>query len=84
MSCRISVEYRGECHPVEHILYKWFRCELVHEGAIPVDIEFMPEDTIGVRAGGAPEYVLKLTHGWFHHLVRAVMQASENSDDIVK
>lgn len=32
MSVRLSVEYRGECHPIEHILYKWLRCELVHEG----------------------------------------------------
>ena len=30
-SVRLSVEYRGECHPIEHVFYKWFRCELVHE-----------------------------------------------------
>ena len=23
---RISVEYRGECLPIEQIFYKWFRC----------------------------------------------------------
>ena len=39
---RISVEYRNECLPVEQIFYKWFRCQLVHEGGLPVDIEFMP------------------------------------------
>ena len=38
---RLSVDYRGECHPIEHIFYKWFRCELVHEGGLPIDIEFM-------------------------------------------
>ncbi len=55
---RISVEYRGECLPVEQILYKWIRCQLVHEGGLPVDIQFMPDSAQGVRtlrAGGAPE-----------------------------
>jgi len=78
---RLSVEYRGECHPVEHIFYKWFRCELVHEGGLPIDIEFMPDERPGllsIRAGGAPEFVLKVSEGWFYHLVGAVMQAPEN------
>jgi len=42
-SVRLSVEYRGECHPIEHVFYKWFRCQLVHEGELPIDIEFMPD-----------------------------------------
>jgi hypothetical protein len=82
-SVRLSVEYRGECHPIEHIFYKWFRCELVHEGGLPIDIEFMPDDEPGllsVRAGGAPEFVLKVSEGWFHHLVSAVITAPENRD----
>ena len=80
---RISVEYRGTCYPVEHVFYKWLRCNLVHEGELPVDIEIMPDSepgTMSVRAGGAPEYVLKISEGWFHHLVGAVMQAPENTD----
>src|SRR5258705_400020 len=46
-SVRISVEYRGECLPVEFIFYKWIRCELVHEGELPVDIEFLPDSEPG-------------------------------------
>lgn len=83
-SVRISVEYRGECHPVEHIFYKWLRCELVHEGGIPVDIRFMPDAQPGamsVRAGGAPDFVLKISHGWFDHLVSAVISAPVNADE---
>lgn len=79
---RLSVEYRGEVHPIEHILYKWLRCELVHEGSVPVDIEFMLDDhpgALSVRAGGAPEFVLKLSRGWLHHLVGAVVTAPETS-----
>ena len=38
LSYRIHVEYRGECRPIEQIFYKWIRCQLVHEGGLPVDI----------------------------------------------
>lgn len=38
---RLNVEYHGECHSIEHVLYKWLRCQLVHEGVIPIDIQFM-------------------------------------------
>ena len=79
---RISVEYRGECLPVEQVFYKWIRCQLVHEGGLPVDIQFMPDSapgTLSVRAGGAPEYVLKVSEGWFNHIVGAVASAPENT-----
>lgn len=78
---RISVEYRGECLPVEQVFYKWIRCQLVHEGGLPVDIQFMSDSapgTLSVRAGGAPEHTLKVSDGWFHHLVGAVSSAPEN------
>jgi hypothetical protein len=78
---RLSVEFRGECHPIEHILYKWFRCELVHEGGLPVDIEFTSSlgSGLSVRAGGAPAFKLLLSHGWFQHLLQAVSGAPENA-----
>jgi hypothetical protein len=80
-SVRLAVEYRGECHAIEHIFYKWFRCELVHEGGLPIDIEFISSDEPGllsVRAGGAPDFVLKVSEGWFNHLIGAVIAAPEN------
>lgn len=79
----LRVEYRGECHPFEHIFYKWLRCQLVHEGGLPLDIHFIGDDVPGsmsVRAGGAPEYILKIGHGWFNHLIGSVIQAPENSE----
>jgi hypothetical protein len=78
-SVRIDVEFRGELHPIEQVFYKWLRCELMHEGALPLDIQFMPEETteLSVRAGGSPEYVLKLSRGWFHHFLQAVLNAPE-------
>jgi hypothetical protein len=83
LSVRLSVEYRGECVPIEHIFYKWFRCELVHEGELPMDIDFMPNDepgSLSIRAGGAPEFILKVSEGWFHHFIGAVTTAPENRD----
>jgi hypothetical protein len=82
LSARVGVEYRGKSHQIEHIFYRWFRCHLVHEGGLPVDIQFMEENTpdaMSFRAGGAPEYVLKIGHGWFHYLARTVMMSQESS-----
>ncbi len=82
-SVRLSVEYRGECHPIEYVFYKWLRCQLVHEGGIPIDIQFMEDvepGSMSVRAGGAPEYTLKIGTGWFHHMIGFVAQAPENAD----
>ena len=78
MFCQLSVEYLGECHLIEHVFYKWMRCELVHNGAMPTDIEFMPEEGLSVRAGGEPEYLLKVSRGWFEYLVNMVLSVSEN------
>jgi hypothetical protein len=80
-SVRLSVEFRGACEAIEHVLYKWFRCELVHEGELPIDIEFMQSEpnVLSVRAGGKPDFVLKLSEGWFDHLINAVVTAPENA-----
>lgn len=69
---RLSAEFRGKQWPIERIFYKWFRCELVHEGGLPVDIRFKEDatpDELSVRAGGAPEYVLLVSPGWFDELL---------------
>jgi len=78
---RLSVEYRGEAHPVYHIFYKWFRCELLHEGSLPIDVELMQDPNpgmLGIRAGGAPDYLLKVSYGWFHELITTVTSADVN------
>lgn len=69
---RWSVEYRGKQVPVEDIFYKWFRCEIVHKGGLPVDVNFIEDakpNELSVRAGGAPEYVLLVSPGWFYQLI---------------
>src|ERR1035438_5383972 len=47
------------------------------------DVEFMPDPEPGmlsIRAGGAPEYVLKVSRGWFQELVHVVATAEVNKD----
>lgn len=69
---RISVEFRGELHTLERIFYKWMRCELVHEGGLPIDLRFKEDAEPGelsLRAGGAPDYVLLVSPGWFEQLL---------------
>jgi len=69
---RISVEYRGEQVPIETLFYKQLRCQLIHEGELADDVEFLdgvPEDQLVVQAGGSPNFKLKVSPGWFHKLV---------------
>ena len=77
---RISAEFRGECIPIEEIFYKWVRCQLVHEGELPFDIEFINDKNEGmtIRAGGPPEYKLLICYNWINYLINAIINASEN------
>jgi hypothetical protein len=80
----LAVEYRGEPHSIPHIFYKWLRCELVHEGSLPVDIEFVGDSndgTLSLRAGGAPDYVLQLSHGWLFEVLYLVQTSPANCDE---
>ncbi len=70
-----SVEYHGQQIPFAGLFYKVLRCQLVHEGNIPIDVEFMmdlPDQALALRAGGAPAFILQLSPGWFHALVQCV------------
>jgi len=76
----ISVEFRGQQCDVDHLLYKWMRCELAHTGSLPIDLHiddtFADPAHLTIRAGGAPAYVVLITPAWFTFLVERVRQAS--------
>lgn len=79
-----GVEFRGELHSIPHIFYKWLRCEFVHEGGIPMDIEFVGDVNSGllsIRAGGAPNYVLQLSHGWLFEILHLVKTSPMNMEE---
>jgi hypothetical protein len=82
MQGRLGAEFRGELYYVEVIFYKFLRCELVHEGELPCDIEFITStnpDTLTIRAGGK----LLLSDNWFFYLSNGVKNAPENADIFV-
>jgi hypothetical protein len=81
---KIEVEFRGKLHRIETILYKWLRCELVHEGGLPVDVILLdegPPGSIHIRAGGAPEFTLKLGAGFYRILLDIVVRHPVNAAD---
>jgi len=51
---------------------------------LPIDVEFIESEELSLRAGGAPNYVLKISHGWFHWLITAVVEASCNKEEFAK
>ena len=80
---RLSLEFRGEQVPVEQLLWKWFRCELVHEAGLPVGITLTPihvGEGLSARAGGAPTYELRLSQAWLHHVLDVVIYDPVNRD----
>lgn len=66
---KVEVEYRGGLIDLDHLFYKWLRCSLVHEAALPPDLRF--DERVGdssiwtVRAGGAPDHCVLLSLGWY-------------------
>jgi hypothetical protein len=75
---RLEVEFREQLHAIEHIFYKWFRCELVHEGGFPVDLEFLDDEGgLVLRAGGAPTFKLGVSPEWFDKLADCALTALE-------
>ncbi len=85
----ISVNFKGKQLDVAYILYKYYRCELVHEGELPEDIEFTPpanDKNIGVSNGGVVSVsissgnTMNLDYGWIGLLVNAVTHARCNGE----
>jgi hypothetical protein len=64
-----SVEHRGQQVTVDQLMWKWLRCELAHQAGLPVDIRIddATEDgnDLWIRAGGAPEFVVRLSAAWY-------------------
>lgn len=82
----ISVNFKDKQLDVAYILYKYYRCELVHEGELPEDIEFSPptdDRNLGISNGGVSVLIsagntMNLDYGWIDLLVNAVTHARCN------
>lgn len=78
----ISAICRGNRHSLEYILYKFYRCELIHEGELPEDIDFSPEEGMPDPETGQLTISftskLVLNYAWIQILLKAVVEAKCN------
>ena len=73
----IKIQYQGQLQTVEHILYKYLRCNLLHEAELPPDIEFVSPETGIIFAPGDGKLVMG--YQLIQSLVLIVKNAPENS-----
>jgi hypothetical protein len=81
----ISVGFKGRQYDIAYVLYKFYRCELVHEGELPEDVEFEPRDCAGgvkdrnnLSVSISTGNKMILDHGWIDLLVGAIVNARCN------
>jgi hypothetical protein len=78
----IFLGFRGQSYTIEHILYKFYRCELIHEGGLPNGIEFRDDR----KEQHSAEIDLRtdrvaLDAGWINLLTNAVVRARVNRSE---
>lgn len=83
----ISVSFRNAQHDVAYVLYKYYRCELVHDGELPEDVEFSGANqhstglnisNCGLQVSISTGNKMVLDHGWIDLLREAVTNARCN------
>jgi hypothetical protein len=85
----LSIGFKGKQYDIAYILYKLYRCELVHEGELPEDVEFSAgekENGLAVSQHGLSVSIsagekLVLEHGWIGLLSQAVANARCNGSE---
>lgn len=82
-STGICVSFRGQSYDLADILYKFYRCELVHEGELPEDVKFVPppNDSGGVSLSiSHDETSFILDYNLLNILIEAVVKAKCNRE----
>lgn len=72
----IKVAFVDRTETLEHILYKFVRCNLMHEAGIPPEITFLPIDGFHLAPRGT---TLEIGYGVIEILIRIVKEAPENA-----
>lgn len=78
-----GTSFLGEISSVEEVLYRYYRCTLVHEGALPCNVEFLSSPTgsesgsLSLEFSGSADKVV-FYHGIIEVLIRAVREAKCN------
>jgi len=73
-----NVDFRGTSMPMENLLYKFVRCELSHEAALPADVVFEPNAELAIRTQGNR---MVFAGPWADRLASAVVLSPENADE---
>jgi hypothetical protein len=83
--CRVenfNIDFRGTMQRLEHVLYKWLRCELAHAATLPRDVTFVRTEPSSSRMVKLDDQTgLTLSHGWLDGFVDVVVGAPENHDE---
>lgn len=80
----ISVRFKGKQYDLAYILYKYYRCELIHNGELPENIEFAPSQhpepgRLAVSISSGEKMILD--YGWIDLLINAVVYAECNGPE---
>jgi hypothetical protein len=77
-----SVRFRGEMVSFGRLLYKWLRCELVHEGGLPIGLEIDAGDTQSLFSMKMIESLpISIPATWYHSLIINVVGHPVNIDE---
>jgi hypothetical protein len=76
-----SVGFRGQLTSMEELFYVWLRCELLHEGGLPMGLTFDVDDNNGLFALTLTDDLpLAISSVWYHSLILAVVGHPVNAD----
>jgi hypothetical protein len=76
-----SVRFRGELLPMDRLFYRWLRCQLVHEGGLPLGLEIDAEDVCGLLTITLVEGLpVAISATWYHSLIISIIGHPVNGD----
>jgi hypothetical protein len=66
---------------LDSLIYKWLRCELVHEGGLPIGLKIDTKDTHSLASIRMVEgYPVSIPATWYHSLIINVVGHPVNID----
>lgn len=74
----LAIQFQGAQLLLPKILYKWIRCELIHEGKLPLFIKIKSGEGLEVTVLNNQE--ITFTKGLILYLTKVVIEAPENNE----
>jgi hypothetical protein len=72
-----EIEHRGQFLTVGQLMWKWIRCEIAHQGSMPVHVQFfeMDEDPDDLRIQFDGQNI-RISDGWYWLMRRIAVDSS--------